>query len=153
MRESHFQRVQFKFSFFSKKIDDFIIIDPVTSIPDPPFLILDPRSFFSRTSIEWFKAKLDTSQYKWTTSHKLATLEIDISAFSNEKTGKRPGTMQEIESIPKRVFVWYRVVWTLGVIGEWLGVKIFLLYEFKSLFWTADTSAKPSGRKWLFFYL
>ena len=38
MRESHFQRVQFKFSFFSKKIDDFIIIDPVTSIPDPLFL-------------------------------------------------------------------------------------------------------------------
>ena len=88
MRESHFQRVQFKFSFFSKKIDDFIIIDPVTSIPDPPFLILDPRSFFSRTSIECIKAKLDTSQYKGTTSHNLATLVIDIPAFSNEKTGR-----------------------------------------------------------------
>ena len=111
MRESHFQRVQFKFWFLKKKkIHDFIIIDPVTSIPDPPFLILDPRSFFSRTSIECIKAKLDTSQYKGTTSHNLATLEIDISAFSNEKTGKRPGTMQEIESIHKRVFVWYRVV-------------------------------------------
>ena len=43
---------------------------------------------------------------------------MDMSAFSNEKTGKRPGTMREMENILRSVFVWYRVLGTLRIVGE-----------------------------------
>ena len=43
---------------------------------------------------------------------------MDISAFSHEKTGRRPGTMQEMENILRCVFVWYWVLGTLRIVGE-----------------------------------
>ena len=87
---------------------------------NPAIGVISVNNPIRQLRVQWYASwKIET------TSHNLATLAMDISAFSHEKTGKRPRTMREMENILRCVFVWYRVLGTLRIVGEWLGVKIF----------------------------
>ena len=104
---------------------------------NPAIGVISVNKPISQLRVQWYASwKIKT------TSHNLATLVIDISAFSHEKTGRRPGTMREMENILRSVFVWYRVLGTLRIVGEWLGVyeyNPYLMHERSLHRWTPLT--------------